>query len=110
MKLRQMQNNHNSMYKIYSRYRINLLRPKRNRSLRYKQRRYNFFALLITIALCYAIYFVLAKSIDQVFDTICSDKAKSVATIITNEQKVKAMENHDYNEMFTLTKDEKRKY
>ena len=50
------------------------------------------------------------QSIDQVFDTICSDKAKSVATIVTNEQKVKAMENHDYNEMFTLTKDEKRKY
>lgn len=105
-----MQNDNKPMYRIYSRYRINLFRPKKNKSLRYKQKRYNFFALLIIVALFYVIYFVLAKSIDQVFDTICSDKAKSVATIVTNEQTTKAMENHDYNEMFTLTKDEKRKY
>lgn len=110
MKLKQMQNDNKPMYRIYSRYRINLFRPKKNKSLRYKQKRYNFFALLIIVALFYVIYFVLAKSIDQVFDTICSDKAKSVATIVTNEQTTKAMENHDYNEMFTLTKDEKRKY
>lgn len=40
-----------------------------------------------------------------IFDTLCEDKAKSIATIISNEQATVVMREHSYDELFTLEKD-----
>ena len=39
------------------------------------------------------------------FDTVCKDKAKAMATIISNEQATNAMREHTYSELFTVDKD-----
>ena len=40
-----------------------------------------------------------------IFDTLCEDKAKSIATIISNEEATKVMKEHTYDELFTIEKD-----
>ena len=40
-----------------------------------------------------------------IFDTLCKDKAKSIATIISNEQATVVMREHTYDELFTIDKD-----
>ena len=45
---------------------------------------------------------IVLDAILPIFDTLCKDKAKSIATIISNEE---AMKEHTYDELFTLEKD-----
>ncbi len=54
-------------------------------------------------------YGIIYKAIDPIFQEICSDEAKSIATKITNEQSTNVMREHSYDEMFTIQKDENRK-
>ena len=48
---------------------------------------------------------VVLDAILPIFDTICEDKAKAVATIISNEQATNVMREHSYDELFTIEKD-----
>ena len=41
-----------------------------------------------------------------IFETLCEDKAKSIATIISNEEATKVMGEHTYDELFTIEKDD----
>ena len=50
------------------------------------------------------------KSIDPIFENICEDEAKAIATRITNDESTKALENYKYDDLFTVEKDESRKY
>lgn len=40
-----------------------------------------------------------------IFDTLCENKAKSIATIISNEQATNVMKEHSYEELFSIEKD-----
>ena len=40
-----------------------------------------------------------------IFDTLCENEAKSIATIISNEQATNVMREHSYDELFTIEKD-----
>lgn len=48
---------------------------------------------------------IVLDAIFPIFDTICKDKAKSIATIISNEQATLVMREHSYDELFTIEKD-----
>ena len=94
------------MYKIYSRPRIRI--PKiffqaRNEMKNKKARK------LIKILLVVMIAFLTVKfSLDSVlpiFDTLCENEAKSIATIVSNEQATNVMREHSYDELFTIEKD-----
>ena len=40
-----------------------------------------------------------------IFDELCADKAKSIATIVANDQATEVMKDHTYDELFTIEKD-----
>ena len=40
-----------------------------------------------------------------IFESLCEDKAKSIATIVANEQATVVMKNYKYEDMFTIEKD-----
>ena len=94
------------MNKIYSRPRIRI--PKiffqaRNEMKNKKARK------LIKVFLVVMIAFLTVKfSLDSVlpiFDTLCENEAKSIATIVSNEQATNVMREHSYDELFTIEKD-----
>lgn len=61
------------------------------------------------IVLILLIALVTAKSIldavSPIFDTLCENRAKSIATIVSNEQATNVMKEHSYDELFTIEKD-----
>ena len=40
-----------------------------------------------------------------IFDTLCENEAKSIATIVSNDQATNVMREHSYDELFTIEKD-----
>ena len=48
---------------------------------------------------------IVLDAVYPIFDTLCEAKAKSIATIVSNEQATNVMKEHSYDELFTLEKD-----
>ena len=57
----------------------------------------------VIIALCVVIF--LAKTITPLFEKICKDEAKGIATIITNQEATNVMREYSYQDLFTIEKD-----
>ncbi len=99
------------MSKIYSRPRIRI--PKifiskiGNKDLKNKQKIVKVFIIMV---IAFSTIKVVLDAIFPIFDTLCKDKAKSIATIITNEQATVVMREHIYDELFSIEKDNNRKY
>ena len=103
-----MQYQHRDSYKIYSRPRLNLRGLKKSpksHKLRKKIRRTTpiFTILIIAIITCFFIW----NFINPVFENLCEDKAKSAATLVTNEETTKIIKKYNYDTFFTIEKDEK---
>ena len=94
------------MNKIYSRPRIRIPKFLLNNSKKLTTKKGK---KLIKILVILSIAFVTAKlvldSILPIFDTLCANKAKSIATIVSNEQATNVMKNYSYDELFTIEKD-----
>lgn len=95
-------------YKIYSRPRLNLTffknTPKAHKSRRKIKNTMPVASIfLIAIITCFSIW----NFVNPIFETLCNDKAKSLATIITNEETTKIIEKFNYDTFFTIQKDEK---
>lgn len=94
------------MHKIYSRPRIRL--PKiffqiQNETKNKKIKKMCKILLIILIAFS-TVKFSL-DSVLPIFDTLCENEAKSIATIVSNEQATNVMREHSYDELFTIEKD-----
>ena len=59
---------------------------------------------IIAIALTVVIF--IYKAVSPVFDTICIDEAKSMATLITNKEATNVMKEYRYEDLFSIEKDE----
>ena len=95
-------------YKIYSRPRLNLAflknTPKSHKSRsKIKNTMPVVSIFLVAIITCFSIW----NFVNPIFETLCKDKAKSVATMITNEETTKIIEKYNYDTFFTIQKDEK---
>lgn len=94
------------MSKIYSRKRIRI--PKifiadiKNNNFRKKQKILKIFIILV---IAFSTVKIVLDAISPIFDTLCKDKAKSIATIISNEQATEVMRKHKYEELFNIEKD-----
>lgn len=94
------------MHKIYSRPRIRIpkviIEKKRNIDI-------NNLRKVIKIAIILIIAFSTVKlildSVLPIFDTLCENRASSIATIVSNEQATNVMKEHTYDELFTIEKD-----
>lgn len=83
------------MEKIYSRKRINL------------SKKYSLILLILITALFTVGY--LVKTIGPVFNQLCLNEAKSVATKIVHETIDEVIEKYGYNDLITLVKDKEGK-
>ncbi len=92
------------LYKIYSRNRIKIFKPRKYRRTYEKKdiKKFGVFSLIIIISL---VYMTIYKSIAPIFETICVDEANAIAMRITNEGTKRIMQGHTYNDMFTIDKD-----
>ena len=102
------------MHKIYSRPRIKIPKIKLNKIKSYKRsgnmnniKQINANKLKIIIIVTIAIFTVriILGAVYPIFDTLCESKAKSIATIISNEEATNVMKGHSYDEFFTVEKD-----
>ena len=95
------------MYKIYSRPRIrlpkiNIYKNKNNKSVKLKIK---IIKILIILLIAGVTSKAILSAVNPIFDTLCEAKAKSIATIVSNEQATNVMKEHSYDELFTLEKD-----
>ena len=104
------------MGKIYSRTRIKLPKIRLNRGNIPYHRGMNNLNInnektrkIIKIVLILIIAFSTVKlvldAVLPIFDTLCENKAKSIATIISNEQATNVMREHSYEELFSIERD-----
>ena len=86
------------MSKIYSRKRF-IIKPKtfiiKRKSLK----------ILLIILFGTVIYNFILSYISPVFETLCEEKVRSVATIISNQESTKAINKYQYEELYTIEKD-----
>ena len=93
------------MSKIYSRPRIRI--PKiflsniGDKNFRKKQKITKIFIIMV---IAFSTVKIVLDAILPIFDTLCKDKAKSIATTISNEQATVVMREHSYDELFTIEK------
>ena len=94
------------MSKIYSRPRIRLPKflitnvgkgsnPNKQKSLK----------ILFIIIIAIITVKISLDAVLPIFEALCEDKAKSIATIVANEQATVVMSNYKYEDMFTIEKD-----
>lgn len=92
--------------KIYSRPRIRL--PKiffsngGDKSLKRKQKIVKIFIIMV---IAFSTVKIVLDAISPIFEALCEDKAKSIATIISNNEATNVMKDHTYDELFTIEKD-----
>lgn len=94
------------MPKIYSRPRIRIPKivthtGKKMQSKKAKKMAKMFLILIIA----FSTVKVILDAVLPIFDTLCENKAKSIATIISNEQATNVMKEHSYEELFSIEKD-----
>ena len=94
------------MYKIYSRPRIRIPKVVFNGGKRLnntKAKKMTTIFLILVIA--FSTMKIILDAVYPIFDTLCETRAKSIATIISNEQATNVMKQHTYDEIFTIEKD-----
>ena len=90
---------------IYSRKRIKLPKVvyKKFQIPKMQNNKNMKFITILSIAI---VTFTMAiHSITPIFETLCKDKAKSIATIICNEESTKIINNYKYEDLVTIYKD-----
>ena len=93
----------NNIYKIYSRRRFEFDFFNRNKNLKRKINK--MFPICIIILIAFITYFSIWRSINPIFELLCEDEAKAVATKITNRETSKVLAKYNYNSFFTIEKD-----
>ncbi len=94
------------MHKIYSRPRIRIPKiiiPSRKRIQNEKSRKIATIFIILVIA--FSTVKLILDAVLPIFDTLCENRTKSIATIVSNEQATNVMKEHSYDEIFSLEKD-----
>ena len=94
------------MYKIYSRHRIKVPNFFIRFGEKFKQKKNRkILKIIIILIIAFSTLKVILDAIMPIFEVLCKDKAKSIATIVSNEQATNVMAEHSYDEIFTIEKD-----
>ncbi len=94
------------MHKIYSRPRIKL--PKisiKGVPPEILKRRKKIVEIIFILIIAFSVVKLVLDAVLPIFNTLCENRAKSIATIISNEQATIVMTEHSYDELFTIEKD-----
>lgn len=94
------------MHKIYSRPRIRI--PKiivRSKQKIKSEKAKKMTTMLVILIIAFSTVKLILDAVLPIFDTLCENRAKSIATIVSNEQATNVMKEHTYDELFTVEKD-----
>ena len=86
------------MDKIYSRAKIKIpngINRKKKKTI----------VIFIILLIAFSTIKITLDAISPIFDTLCENEAKSIATKISNEQATEVMKEHKYDELFSIEKD-----
>lgn len=94
------------MAKIYSRPRIKIPKVilqtnKRMQSEKGKK----MVTIIIILIIAFGTVKVILDAVLPIFDELCEHEAKSIATLISNEEATNVMREHTYDELFSIQKD-----
>ena len=93
--------------KIYSRPRIKIpkinINSRRNRIDDKKQKK--IIQIITIVIVAFSTVKIILNSVEPIFDTLCENRAKAIATLVSNEQATNVMKEHSYDEMFKIEKD-----
>ncbi len=81
------------MYKIYSRSRFRV--PKTNPLIK----------MILILVIAFSTALLILKAIEPIFKSLCKEKAKSIATIVSNQQATEVMKKYSYDDLFSVEKD-----
>lgn len=97
------------IYKIYSRRRLNLgfinhgsFKGGKQHNIRIKKVSSVLIVFIIAFTVCNTVW----RAITPVFEALAKDDAKSIATLVTNEETTKIMNKYNYDTFFTTEKDD----
>ena len=93
------------MHKIYSRPRIRIPKVLINGEVLNNHKNKKIAKIIIILIIAFSTVKRVLDAVYPIFDTLCEAKAKSIATIVSNEQATNVMKEHSYDELFTLEKD-----
>ncbi len=101
------------MNKIYSRPRIKIPKINFNKismnslKLRRENKKTNVkrFKIIIILLIAVVTAKIILDAVNPIFDTLCESKAKSIATIVSNEEATNVMKKYTYDDLFTVEKD-----
>ena len=93
------------MHKIYSRPRIRIPKVLINGEVLNNHKNKKIAKIIIILIIAFSTVKIVLDAVYPIFDTLCEAKAKSIATIVSNEQATNVMKEHSYYELFTLEKD-----
>ena len=93
------------MHKIYSRPRIRIQKVLINGEVLNNHKNKKIAKIIIILIIAFSTVKIVLDAVYPIFDTLCEAKAKSIATIVSNEQATNVMKEHSYDELFTLEKD-----
>lgn len=62
--------------------------------------------IMVILIIAFTVVAIICKAVGPVFDTLCKDEAKSMATLITNKEASNVMEQYSYEDLFSIEKDE----
>ena len=94
------------MHKIYSRPRIRI--PKiviQSGKGMQNPKSKKMTTMIIILIIAFSTVKLILDAVLPIFDTLCENRAKSIATIISNEQATNVMKEHSYDELFSIEKD-----
>ena len=93
------------MYKIYSRPRLTLPKAIQNRGNNSKKISKKMATIIIILVIAFSTMKYVLDAVNPIFDTLCESRAKSIATIVSNEQAINVMKDYTYEDLFTIEKD-----
>ena len=101
------------MTKIYSRPRIKIPKFRINKVSKYNFNKNEFYRnkkkrmvkTIVVLIIAFSTAKLVLDAVLPIFDNICENKAKSIATMISNEQATIVMKEHTYDEIFKIERD-----
>lgn len=94
------------MSKIYSRPRIRLPKIFDLKIGEHKiKKRQKIIKIMFIMIVAFSTIKIVLDAILPLFDSLCEDKAKSIATIVSNEEATNVMREHTYEELFSIERD-----
>ncbi len=98
------------MDKIYSRKRLKLPNVIKQKYDNYSSSKKHKLTMLTIIIIAAVTAIIIVNNLNPIFNGLCTEKAKALATEIINNKSNSVFKNTSYDELVDVKKDEKRKY